>query len=340
MKVVCLKSRNLAKGIEAFALTETDVPIATVARDRMVNIDEAIRKEDAGRFPVPRRFRIRQGGDATDATEDFRGYLVYRRRRDMVEFLLKRYVPLRNSPLDEILRDTEADNARERVMELLIQGETEVPYQLSYVRTRRDSILKRSEISNMDLHYDPANGHLYKTTEARLTLRADTREAYREYQVPRRIVAAGWGEKTEGWSWFDGRETGWSDSVEDLPEKLARQLDESGRPDTELIIDSIPQVPMEPLFLIKFPSRSEARTLIQDGAHKKSTPPFPNPLYMIDSLYPMPLPEGLPVVDDPRQALAALGRISDTIYLPQEVPGPRPRLTNEPRWRVACRIRA
>jgi hypothetical protein len=125
-------------------------------------------------------------------------------------------------------------------------------------------------------------------------------------------------------------------SVRDLPAELQRELGEEGRPLREgRLTNLLPEPALHPLFLLRVPGRREAEAILGTGEPPPAT--RREPLFLLDTREPVPLPEGLPQVLDPVEALALAMRTPEDLYLPGEPPGFLSRLEEEATWRVALR---
>ena len=337
MKVECYEKAPLARGVDAMARIEADVPLAEVVE--RIHVNGAGREEEPGRAMFRhRRFRVRaEEGEPME----FTGFLVYERRRDILDFLSSRYIPSGNSRLDAIARSSSREDLRDRLGEELIDLAKADPmalFQLHH-RGRHHAVLSRTDFSHLDLNDEGCGRRFFRKGGERLVVAAERNVAYGSHRVPRRLSAVFYGSKrSRGCVWFDGERFGHADSVEELPEALARELDLSGRPHGEESPLPLPRAPVAPLFLLRVPTKSEAKPLLGNGAVRKSAPPRPNPFFLFDTRDPVPLPAGLPVVDDPREALSILGRVSDNAYVPSDLASAPVRLRNEPAWRVACAV--
>jgi hypothetical protein len=132
------------------------------------------------------------------------------------------------------------------------------------------------------------------------------------------------------YAWYDGLRHGHASSLEALPPSMLERMDERGwmRSVTEPLR---PLTDLELRFLVRRPSRNE-----RPRHAASSVPPgCEHPAILMRSSEPVPLvgpggrPLDVPIVDDPAEALAVLGRAYDSrIYVPHapclppdEVPG-------------------
>ncbi len=168
---------------------------------------------------------------------------------------------------------------------------------------------------------------------------AEHRPRFGEHRVRQKLWAIR-EHRADGVRWFDGRQSGIVEDVEQLPPALRERLERSGRcePDPELrgaLTD------LEPLFLLRKPTEREChRVRVDDVAPRLGTPAI-----LISTMEPVRLlglderPVDVPVIAEPAQALSILGRcFSGRIYVPHAPCAGRRhiRLPDQPTWVVGA----
>ncbi len=166
---------------------------------------------------------------------------------------------------------------------------------------------------------------------------AEHRPRFGEHSVRQKLWVAQGGTGC-AMRWFDGRQTGLADSVDEIPAALRERLEHSGRceraPELRAALADL-----EPLFLLRKPTSQECRRAQGDPL----APPIATPAILISTMEPVRLlglderPLDIPVIADPAQVLAILGRsFSDRIYVPHApCAGVRHvRLPDRPTWVV------
>lgn len=125
---------------------------------------------------------------------------------------------------------------------------------------------------------------------------------------------------------YDGRECTWSGSLEEIPLDIICEMDDQGGLYHKCEFDIMPMPQFSPVCLLRIPGREEMEELVKEAGNciKKDRPPdcrLESPGLVFDSHYPLPLPDDLTVVDDPRAALWLLSRTVRGIYTPGKTPG-------------------
>lgn len=166
---------------------------------------------------------------------------------------------------------------------------------------------------------------------------AEHRPRFGEHSVRQKLWAVQGG-VASGLRWFDGRQVGFADGVEQLPAALRERLERRGRseraPELRAALNDL-----EPLFLLRKPTTQECRGV----RPAEVAPPIDTPAILISTMEPVRLlglderPIDVPIIADPAQALSILGRsFSDRIYVPHApcVGRRHVRLPDRPTWVV------
>lgn len=146
------------------------------------------------------------------------------------------------------------------------------------------------------------------------------------HRVPIRVRLSGPAMHGGSLAWFDGRQVGISASVEALPGRLVAELRRAGRAPADLDEPIRPLCDLRPAFLLRVPTGRERSRL---GAGSQAPVPAvaarPAVLLSTESCLPLQGRNGsvipLPVVSDPREAMAILARCSGSeVYVPRIEP--------------------
>ncbi len=143
--------------------------------------------------------------------------------------------------------------------------------------------------------------------------------------------------------WWDGQRFGFCRDLDALPAQLAHALEKHGEPKPARWDQLRPAQDLMPRFLLRIPSRSEARALRRQRGTVPCGAAAPALLEPLGSTVPLLSSSGellgIPVVDDPADAMAILRRTpggraynphADPIH-PDDVD-----LGRWPSWRIAC----
>jgi hypothetical protein len=143
--------------------------------------------------------------------------------------------------------------------------------------------------------------------------------------------------------WWDGTRFGFCERLESLPASLANELEKRGEPTQATWHQLRPGSDLVPLFLLRVPSRGEARAIRRQRSAVPPKTTMPALLEPLGTTVPLLSAGGdllpIPVVDDPAEAMTILRRTpggraynphADPIH-PDDID-----LGRWPSWRIAC----
>ena len=345
MKVRCFRTLPLREGVEALTLTETSLPMEIVASEGIVGLEPsgAVPRNHQEDGIQPNRFRVRL---SDGNVEECLGHLVYSRRRELIDFLATNYVPSGQGRIDSLLRSSPREEVRQRMGDLLDEREDDDDLPAFHRRRKKpglDFVLSRSDLRSLPLERKSDRYFLTLMSGMSIVLAVEKEMAYGRHALPRRILLAlhEKGRKEPACVWFDGKNYGYSETLKDLPPPLAEEVDECGWSHSgDAMGDPLPPLPTTPLFLLRAPSESEANAYRAKASAPGTFAPYPCPFFLLDTRAPVPIPEGLNVIDDVGESLAILDRVSRDVYVPRDLAGHAFKPANEPRWYLASKAGA
>ncbi len=341
MKVRCYEPVPLPGGVEMLRLADTDLPLRAVVDKGIASIPASGELSQLCAGPwgehefAPATIRVK---DAHDGEVEIKGFLLYERTSDLVEFLATRYVPSGSGALDDLLRASASD-AR-AVLRRVLRDADEWPRGRPSARTAVPRIcfaIPRRFLNQWEFGLRRVDGRYFYSVEERQALVVDRETPYGDCRIARRaFVLVFWGRPGRLCIWFDGDAFGCAPSVGDLPVPLADELDRAGRAVVGgELRDPLPRPPLRPLFIVRAPARSEVMDV---PARNGAGPPHPTPFFLVDTREPVPMPLGLPVIQDVGHALEILARVSGDVYVPHDLAATPAMLEDDARWLLACEV--
>ncbi len=127
------------------------------------------------------------------------------------------------------------------------------------------------------------------------------------------------------WLYFDSNRHGWSRSLEAIPENLRDSLDRSGTLLNSLNLDVLPTEHLICRGIVRIPPREEFAECQKNFSGKTAPHKFlENPSFVLDSRYPVRIPEDAEIISCPEAAVWLMARTVNSIYIPGHHPAPYP----------------
>lgn len=303
--------------------------------------------------PAPATIRYRENGK----TRSFHGYLVHSTKSALLSFLIDRYVPSGKTDADRLLRSRGKRSDAELAASLEALLFSERDYDRAYRYSRYISSLSAGDLDALAatsvtkefpalarekleegfvtteiggrvaylFRVDPSQGRVLFADYTQTV--SGHRVTVRRWMVVGKKPVAGW----DGQRPFSGQP----------PEPFLAALEASGRVTIMDGYDPLPLSGLEPVALVRAPSKAEAKRIRfrrgKPSLGRRAREAFRNPLFLVNSTAGVVLSRDLPVVDDPLEAMRILSRTKGKVYVPDDLETPA-ELADEPAYWVACRL--
>lgn len=365
MKIKAFKVMRLSHNVDGLALTEADFEFDHIIDGRLADmpccppdevdypgpelallravIDDP--EDDPVRLPVARLKARRRG-----RTVSFAGVLMYRTDYELADFLVKDYVPSGLTEVDSFLLKHKGRFSKAGVKSRLVEIVEEAS---NFRRSRRKGnspikyfpALKEDNtwFSRQLVLYSKRKGesyYLFCPDGPRLYYLEDRKRVDGKF-VPVRSFFFMQNRRREKGLFWDGVR-GTAAEWDGLDGRWLSEFKEKGRIKIHEKEEVFPRIDLETEFVLRMPSRKEAARFEGGRVIEKLAPGrIPgHPLYLRDSREAVAIPGGCPVIDGVKDALYALSRTVDRVFVPGDMTGnPVESLGREPRFLAAMRVK-
>jgi|GEM_PF-4979660 len=350
MKITVLKKSHLEKNINIAELQKIDMSLEKIMEDEIgspmvlhmpgINWTRKIKHSDNDeRNTRPGTIEFFDGKGQRHEIE--KGVLFYKSFAELVDFVAERIDPQGKGMLSDVTRRARGFDGtvhKEKIEAEIGKGN----------RNRRRAFSRKvglplEEVSDTDVDEyvsvrtgeEPAYAwHLYVgLCDLVLLAEKDFRELdghrvpYFKFIKPIHSLCPD-PEELDGMDFllYDGEVHTWHQTIEEIQPDVLAEIEEHGEMYYTSDFDILPMEHLEPLCAVRIPPREEMKTHIEEfGASINGTRPphrlLNDPGLLFDSHYPIPLPQGTKVIDDPRAALWILSKTVRGIYSPRKKAG-------------------
>ncbi len=326
-RIHALQIHPVMEGVDVWKLDTVSIPLERALMREYVGIGDPLEVDlgfghRRGRRKGPELGLARLDLEGFDS---FQGAVVARSATRLVRYLLQAARPTRGTALATWLAGRSLDEASMAELGELLErawllghdiertplGRQLPSGGLALLRDTAQLRLDRIRIDGQDWWVDRVHGHTMSSAVV------DRRVTIAGYRIAQPLFVGRYG-PGPWFSWYDGLRTGYSNSLDQLPPSLLERIEEQGWM-RSVAEPRRPLTDLEVRFLVRRPNlderpRQPAASIPAGCGH---------PAILIPSREPVPLvdeggrPLDVPVIADPAEALAVLGRAyNGRIYIP------------------------